>query len=97
MDLANDKVPYKTLGYNIFSTSCISQHSTSSHILSNHEIIPEFNFTTKSDMFGGNWTIVFVTRVSTVDMVIWAIKYVPCDNHLWQIKCRQSKAAIDEG
>jgi len=44
MDLANDKVPYKTLGYNIFSTSCISQHSTSSHILSNHEIIPEFNF-----------------------------------------------------
>jgi len=44
MDLTNDKVPFKTLGYNIFSTSCTSQHSTTSYTLSNHEIMPEFNF-----------------------------------------------------
>ena len=37
------------------------------------------------------WTIVFLTRIATVDMVLWDdTRIVPCDSQLWEIQCTQS-------
>ena len=37
------------------------------------------------------WTIVFLTRIATVDMVLWDdTRIVPCDSQLWAIQCTWS-------
>jgi len=36
-------------------------------------------------------TIVFLTRIATVDMALWDdTRLVPCDSHLWAIQCTWS-------
>jgi len=36
-------------------------------------------------------TVVFLTRIATVDMVLWDdTRIVPCDSQLWAIKCTWS-------
>jgi len=36
-------------------------------------------------------TIVFLTRIATVDMVLWDdTRIVPCDSQLWAIQCTWS-------
>jgi len=36
-------------------------------------------------------TIIFFTRVATVDMVLWEdTRIVPCDSQLWAIQCAWS-------
>jgi len=36
-------------------------------------------------------TIVFLTRIATVDMVLWDdTRIVPCDSQLWAIRCTRS-------
>jgi len=40
--------------------------------------------TAKKDFY---LTIVFLARIATVDMVLWDDTRIPCDNHLWEMKC----------
>jgi len=47
-------------------------------------------YTAKKDIL----TIVFLTRIATVDVVLWDdTRIVPCDSQLWTIQCTWSSYA----
>ena len=69
-------------------TDCLVTHTFKFSPLIHVDLFPQYMHCKKGFVI---FTIVFLTRTATVDMVLWDdTRIVPCDSQLWAIQCRNN-------